>query len=181
MGRLVVSEFVTVDGVMHEPMWSLDYFSDDMGDFKNAELFAADALLLGRVTYESFAAAWPGRTDEDGYADYINAMTKYVVSNTLATAEWNNTAIIRDRLVEQIQTIKSVPGKDLLVFGSADLLELLIAHDLVDEYRLQVFPLVVGQGRRVFPDGHTAKLKLLNSRSMKSGVVVLTYEPDRSL
>lgn len=181
MSRLVVSEFVTLDGVMHEPMWTLDYFSDDLGTFKNAELFAADALLLGRVTYEGFAAAWPSRTDEDGYADTINAMRKYVVSETLQTADWNNSAIIRDHFVEQIKTIKSVPGNDLLVFGSGELLQLLMAHDLVDEYRLQVFPLVVGQGRRVFPDGHTAKLKLLNNRTMDSGVVILTYEPDRTM
>ncbi|HLZ70724.1 MAG TPA: dihydrofolate reductase family protein [Dehalococcoidia bacterium] len=183
MGKLVVTEFVTLDGVMEDPGgaeksryggWSLRFFSDEAAKFKFDELSASDAQLLGRKTYEGFAAAWPSMQDE--FADRMNGMPKYVVSTTLQKAEWNNSQIIRDNVVEQITRLKRQPGRDLLVAGSRTLVQTLMQHGLVDEFRLLVHPIVLGDGLRLFGDTGGAKtMNLVECKPFSSGVVALTY------
>jgi dihydrofolate reductase len=187
MRRVVVSEFLTVDGVMEAPGgedhpdgkggWTFPYFTDEAGKFKFDELFAADALLLGRVTYEHFAAAWPTMTDEAGFADRMNGLPKYVVSTTLhEPLEWNATLLEGD-LAEAVTKLKEEEGSDILVFGSADLVYALLQRDLVDELRLMFFPVVLGSGKRLFPDGiDSTPLQLASTTPFSSGVVVLSYE-----
>jgi len=178
--KIVVTEFITLDGVVEAPNeWSFPYWNDGIAKLKLDELMAADAQLLGRVTYDGFAAAWPGRTDEAGFADRMNNMPKYVVSTTLEKADWNNSTIIKTDVPAQIAELKKQPGGDILVAGSATLIDTLIAHDLVDEYHLLTYPIVVGKGKRLFKDGSKTKLKLIESRSFDSGVVLLRYAPER--
>ena len=178
MRKVIVTEFLTLDGVMEAPNeWSFPYRSDEAGQFKYDELFASDALLLGRVTYEGFAAAWPSMTDEQGFADRMNGIAKYVVSTTLHKAEWNNSTIISGNVPDEIARLKALPGQDILVHGSAQLIQTLIAHNLVDAYRLLVYPLVRGGGKRLFADGTAASLQLVETKSFSSGVVALTYQP----
>ncbi|AYA37532.1 dihydrofolate reductase [Hymenobacter oligotrophus] len=178
MRKVVVSEFLTLDGVMEEPRWTLEYFGEEEGQFKLHEMMTADDLLLGRVTYEGFAAAWPSRTDEDGYAERINTMPKHLVTTTLTEGPWQNTHIVAaDNLAEYVTRLKQQPGQDILVFGSGQLVQTLMQHNLVDEFRLMVFPLVVGKGQRLFQEGSTANLKLVSSKAHPSGVTVLTYAP----
>jgi dihydrofolate reductase len=184
MRRIVVSEFITVDGVIEDPGgqhggiggWAFQFDRGPEGDtFKLEEVRSADALLLGRETYEGFAAAWPSRTDNVGFAEKMNGMPKYVVSNSLERADWNNSTIIRGDVVEQISELDG----EILVNGSARLVETLIEHDLVDEYRLMVFPVVLGQGKRLFDHAGTrANLRLTDS--LQAGeCFVLTYEVAR--
>jgi dihydrofolate reductase len=178
MRKLVVTEFMSLDGVIEEPAWTFPYWNDKIAKFKGEESSASDALLLGRVTYQGFAAAWPQSKDEG--ADYFNSVRKYVVSETLEEPlEWNNSTLIKDDIVEQITNLKQQDGKDIAVHGSATLVQTLMQHDLVDRYRLLVYPLVVGKGKRLFREGIPATLKLLQSQSFSSGVVALVYEPDR--
>lgn len=175
--RVILSEFLTLDGVIEAPEeWSFPYWDDEIAAFKNDELFSVGALLLGRVTYEGFAAAWPSRSGDD-YADRINSMPKYVVSTTLEEAEWNNTTIISDNVVEEIADLKQQPGDDLLVFGSGDLSQTLIRHGLVDGYQLLLYPVVLGRGRRLFTADNDVELELVESKPYGSGVVLLTYRP----
>jgi len=177
--RVIVSEFVSVDGVIEDPSWTFQFSSEEQEQFKFDELSASDALLLGRVTYEGFAAAWPQMTEQTGeYGAMMNGYPKYVVSTTLEQAEWNNSTIIKENVSEEISRLKQQSGKDILVFGSGDLLNTLLEHDLVDEYRLMIFPVVVGSGKRLFGEGvDTTALKLLDTRTFGSGVVLLTYQP----
>ncbi|HLL40022.1 MAG TPA: dihydrofolate reductase family protein [Rubrobacteraceae bacterium] len=178
MRKIVVTEFMSLDGVVEEPAWTFPYWSDEIAKFKGEESSASDALLLGRVTYQGFAAAWPQSKDEG--ADYFNSVRKYVVSKTLEEPlEWQNSTLIKDNIVEEITNIKQQDGKDITVHGSARLVQTLMQHDLVDRYRLLVYPLVVGKGKRLFEEGTTATLKLVESQSFGSGVVALIYEPDR--
>jgi dihydrofolate reductase len=192
MRRVVVSEFVTLDGVMEDPGgaegfelggWAFKYERGDEGDkFKFDELMASDVLLLGRKTYEGFAAAWPGRTDDAGFADKFNGMEKQVVSGTLKDPDWNNSHVIEPAdLAGGVQRVKEAGDGDILVNGSNSLIQALMERDLVDEYRLMVFPLVLGQGKKLFADGspHTS-LKLTDCRPVgPDGVAVMTYEPTR--
>jgi dihydrofolate reductase len=162
MGKLVVSEFVTLDGVMEDPGgaegfdrggWAFRFERGPEGDrFKLDEVLEADALLLGRRTYEGFAEAWPSRTDEAGFADKMNAMRKYVVSTTLETAGWNNSTLIGGDVATEVAKLKDQAGGDILVAGSRTLVQTLLRHDLVDELRLMVFPVALGSGKRLFPD-----------------------------
>jgi dihydrofolate reductase len=187
MARVVVSQFVTVDGVFEDPGgsekherggWAFQFERGPEGDqFKLDEVMASDALLLGRVTYEGFAAAWPSRTGE--FADKFNGMRKYVVSSTLGEPEWNNSTVIRGNVGEEVARLKQQDGGDILVNGSAQLVETLLENDLVDEYRLMVFPVVLGRGKRLFGDTPAAKaLQLVESRPVgPDGVLVLTYRP----
>ncbi len=178
MRKIVVTEFVSLDGVVEEPRWTFKYWNDEIAKFKGEESSASDALLLGRVTYQGFAAAWPQSEDEG--ADYFNSVRKYVVSETLEEPlEWNNSTLIKDNVLEEITSLKQQDGKDITVHGSARLVQTLMQHDLVDRYRLLVYPLVVGKGKRLFTEGIPATLRLLESRSFGSGVVALVYEPDR--
>jgi dihydrofolate reductase len=177
--KLVVSEFVSLDGVVEDPSWTFQFESDNKDKFKFDELAAADALLLGRVTYEGFAAAWPQMEEQTGeYGAWMNGYPKHVVSTTLKEPlEWKNSALIKGDLTEEVARLKDRPGKDILVFGSGDLVNSLMQHDLVDEYRMMVFPVVVGSGKRLFGEGDTKTLKLVGSQTFDSGAVVLTYEP----
>ena len=177
MRNLVVTEFMSLDSVMEAPAWTFPYWNDEIARFKGDESNAGDALLLGRVTYEGFAAAWPESTDEG--APYFNNVRKYVVSTTLDTVEWNNSVLIKDNIAEEITRLKQQDGGDIVVHGSATLVQTLMQHDLVDRYRLLVYPLVVGTGKRLFDAATTATLKLVESRSFSSGVVALVYEPER--
>ena len=178
MRKIVVTEFVSLDGVMEEPRWTFEYWNDEIAKFKGEESSASDALLLGRVTYQGFAAAWPQSKAEG--ADYFNNVRKYVVSETLEEPlEWNNSTLIKDNIVEQITNLKRQEGKDIAVHGSATLVQTLMRHDLVDGYRLLVYPVVLGKGKRLFGEDIPATLNLLGSRSFGSGVVALVYEPDR--
>ena len=179
MRKVVVSEFVTLDGVFEDPAWTLQFQSEEQNAFKFAELKAADALLLGRVTYEGFAAAWPGMAEQTGeYGAMMNGYPKYVASTTLDQAEWN-ASVLKGDLAEEVAGLKRQPGRDLLVFGSGRLVEALLRHDLVDEYRLLVFPVVLGRGRRLFPEGLETTLRLVEAKTFSSGVVALTYQPAR--
>lgn len=189
MGRIVVSEFVSVDGVMEDPGgsegtrnagWTFRFDRGTDGDtFKLDEVLGAEALLLGRVTYRGFAKAWPTIEDPVGFAAKMNAMPKYVVSSTLADvdADWNNSTVLRGDVVAEITTLKGTVDGDLLVNGSASLVQLLAEHALVDEYRLMVFPIVLGAGKRLFDDLSTApSLDLQEVRTIgDDGIVVLTY------
>src|SRR5437764_1021926 len=163
MGKVVVSEFITVDGVVDDPGgaegmerggWAVKFDRGPEGNkFKLDEVMAAEALLLGRVTYEGFAAAWPGRTDDIGFAEKFNSMPKYVVSSTLRDPEWNNSTVLEGDLVSSVRRLKDELAGDVLVNGSVQLVRDLLANELVDELRLMVFPILLGQGRRLFEDG----------------------------
>lgn len=178
MRKVVVTEFMSLDGAIENPMWTFPYWNEEIAKFKGDEASASDALLLGRVTYEGFAAAWPESEDEG--ADYFNSVRKYVVSTTLEEPlEWNNSALIKDNVVEEITNLKQQDGKDLVVHGSGRLIQTLMHHDLIDEYRLLVYPLVLGTGQRLFEEENKVNLKLLDSKATSSGVVALVYEPDR--
>ena len=180
MRRVVVSEFVSLDGVVEDPRWTFQFESEERNQFKFDELAASDALLLGRFTYEGFAAAWPQMEEQTGeYGAWMNGYPKHVVSTTLEEPlEWNNSTLVKGDVAEEASRLKDQPGKDILVFGSGDLVNTLMQHDLVDEYRLMVFPIVLGSGKRLFGEGgYTKPLKLMETRTLGSGVVVLSYGP----
>jgi dihydrofolate reductase len=186
MGRIVVTEFVSLDGVMEDPGgsenfaqggWSFKISRGDEGDkFKLDEAFASEALLLGRVTYEGFAEAWPSRDGE--FADKFNSMPKYVVSSTLDEPEWNNSTVLKGDIVEEVGKLKREQDGDIVVHGSARLVQTLIEHDLVDELRLMVYPVVLGSGKRLFGDTSDGKpLRLVESKVVGDGVSILIYRP----
>ncbi|MGH9094076.1 MAG: dihydrofolate reductase family protein [Acidimicrobiales bacterium] len=187
MGKLVVTEFVSLDGVFEAPGGGEDFehagwtFTFDRGEegnkFKLDELVAADAQLLGRVTYEAFASAWPSMTDDVGFADKMNGMRKYVVSATLADPTWANTEVIRDQVAEQVTALKDRYAGDILVAGSGRLVGSLMECGLVDEFRLMVFPIVLGSGKRLFADGTaTTRLRLTDCTPIGSdGVTIQTF------
>jgi dihydrofolate reductase len=181
MRKVVATEYLTLDGVFQEPgEWSFPFWSEEAAKFKFDELFASDALLLGRLTYEGFAAAWPTMTDEQGFADRMNGFPKYVVSSTLDKPEWNNSTVIKGNIPEEVAKLKEEPGQDILLAGSGQLLEALLRDDLVDEFRFMVHPVILGSGKRLFRDGIDKRvLKLVDIKPFSSGVVVLTYEPAR--
>lgn len=186
MGRIIVSEFVTVDGVMEDPGgaegfarggWAFQFNRGPAGDkFKLDEVMEADSLLLGRVTYEGFAEAWPSRTGE--FADKMNDMPKAVVSTTLTRPAWKNTRVIKVDPVEELSRLHTDSRGNILVAGSATLVHTLMEHDLVDEYRLMVFPVVLGEGKRLFKQGiPKSALQLVDSQPVGSGVLILIYHP----
>ncbi len=161
MSKLIVTEFLSLDGVMEDPSWTFPYWNDETAAFKAAETSANESLLIGRVTYEGFAAAWPQRTDEASGGVYFNSTRKYVVSTTLKQADWNNSVIISDNIMDEIARLKQQDGPDLVVHGSATLARSLIQHKLVDRIRLLVYPVLLGQGKRLFDDDTAATLKLV--------------------
>jgi len=188
VGRIVITEFVSLDGVVEAPGggesfkhggWSFDISRGEEGDkFKLDETLASEALLLGRVTYEGFAAAWPSRADEAGFADKFNSMPKYVVSSTLEDPQWNNSTVLKGDIVEEVAKLKQEQDGDIVVHGSPQLVQTLIEHDLVDEYRLMVFPVVLGSGKRLFGETTDKKsLRLVDSRVVGDGVAILVYQP----
>ncbi|HEX6478945.1 MAG TPA: dihydrofolate reductase family protein [Ktedonobacteraceae bacterium] len=178
MRKLVASMLMTLDGVVENPQrWTVPFRSEESQTYKFEELFASDALLLGRITYQGLAAAWPGAPG--AYGERINRMPKYVPTTTLQEAEWNAT-LIQDHVGEEVTRWKQESGQDLLIFGSVELIHSLMQEDLIDEYRLMVFPIVVGNGKRLFPaESQQKAFTLVQAQTFGSGVVVLTYEPHR--
>lgn len=176
MGKVVVTAFMTVDAVIESPeKWSFPYWNKDIEHFKDEELRAADAQLLGRKTYELFAEAWPSRTGQ--YAERLNGTPKYVVSTTLQQAHWNNSHVVAggNQLDAQVRQLKERHAGNLLVHGSHSLVQALVQRDLVDEYHVLVYPLALGEGRRLFAEGGKANLQLAASSEMGAGVVLLVY------
>jgi dihydrofolate reductase len=187
MGKVVVSEFITLDGVVEDPGgaedfdrggWAFNFDRGPEGDtFKLDEVMASEALLLGRVTYEGFASAWPSRTDEVGFADKFNSMPKYVVSTTLEDPEWNNSTVIGGDVAGAVAALKREVDGDILVNGSVQLVRTLMEHDLVDEYRLMIFPTVLGAGKRLFGEsGEAVALRLVDAKPAGE-TLILIYEP----
>jgi dihydrofolate reductase len=187
MSRIVVSQFVSVDGVIEDPVgmeelgrgdWTRASSGPEGGKYKVDEIMDAAAMLLGRKTYEGYVAAWPSRGGE--YADKINGMPKYVVSSTLSDPEWSNTTVLQGDAASAVRKLKERTDGDILVHGSAELTYALMEHDLVDEWRLMMFPIVVGAGKRFFGDpGKAVDLRLVESRAVGEGVAIMTYEPVR--
>jgi dihydrofolate reductase len=186
MARIVVTEFVSLDGVIEDPGgsedfkhggWSFEFSRGEEGDqFKVDETMSSDAMLLGRKTYEGFADAWPSRSGE--FADKFNTMPKYVVSSTLSKPEWTNSTVLDGDVVEEVSRLREQPGGDIVVHGSAQLVQGLLANDLVDEVRLMVFPVVLGAGKRLFGDTSDKKpLRLTDSKVVGDGVAIMVYEP----
>ena len=185
VSRLKVSTFLTLDGVMQAPGdttefdrggWQIQFFDEGAGEIAKEGLFAADALLLGRVTYEHFAAAWPEMTDDDGFADRMNSIPKFVASTTISDAEWNAT-VIRD-VAEEVPRLKE--QQDLLVMGSGRLVHSLREHDLVDEYEIWIHPILLGGGKRLFePVASTTALGLDGTKTTETGITVLTFHVER--
>jgi dihydrofolate reductase len=188
MRKLVVSEWVTLDGVFDANtmgQWFRPYDSDDRQEWIKEGILASDAFFLGRITYEMLASYWPTVKDRDNkeieIADRLNGAPKYVVSSTLKTGSWNNSTIIKSNVVGELAKLKQQAGQDILVFGSATLVQSLMEADLVDEYRLLVHPIIMGTGKRPFKDGSaTTKLKLVKTRTFSLGVTGLCYQPVRT-
>jgi dihydrofolate reductase len=189
VGKIVVSEFVSVDGVMEDPGgaegferggWAFKFDRGPVGDkFKLDEVIAGDALLLGRVTYQGFAKAWPSVKDEVGFADKMNSMPKFVVSRTLEKADWNNSTLIRENVPDQVSRLKQRFAGEIIVAGSSRLVHTLMDHDLVDEIRLMVFPVVLGTGKRLFKDGSPMRALQLVETKPAGATLILIYRPAR--
>jgi dihydrofolate reductase len=189
MARIIATEFVSLDGVFEDPGgaedfrhggWSFQFSRGDDGDrFKLEETMASDALLLGRVTYEGFADAWPSREGE--FADKFNNMPKYVVSTTMDEADWTNSTVLRGDVTDAVRKLKSEADGEIVIHGSGQLVRALLEHDLLDEVRLMVFPVVLGDGKRLFGETTDRKaLSLKESRTVGDGVQILIYEPTRA-
>lgn len=176
MGRIVVPMYVTLDGVMEKPSWSEPYWNEEVANFQNTLLFACDSLLLGRVTYVEFAGYWPKAKDEKGFADRMNSLPKFVASETLETPEWNAT-FLRGDLVEEVKKLKQ-NDHNMLVYGSATLVQALLDRDLIDELHLISCPLVLGEGKRLFKEGQIQKRFSLGiSKATTTGVIISSYFP----
>jgi len=194
MRKLIVSEFMTLDGVMQAPGgkdedrdggfehggWTLPYWHDDIGKAFGALMAESDAFLLGRRTYVTHAEAFEPLPPGDPFGDMINAPKKYVVSRTLKEPIWRDTTIIRDNVIESVRALKAQPGKNILTDGSSQLVHALFAHDLVDRLHLLLYPLALGSGKRVLPDGVLTKFKLESATPYPTGVVGLHYARERS-
>ena len=185
MRKIIVSEFITLDGVMEDPGgaegksyggWSLKFFSPEYAKFKAEELFSCDALLLGRLTYKEFADAWPNRHDE--FADRMNETKKYVVTSSPDTLEWQNTEAVTGNIAEFVQQLKQEEGQNILVAGSGQLVKELLRCELIDEIRLMVHPIIIGEGKRLFKEGNPlSQYELITNQTFSTGTVVLTYKP----
>jgi dihydrofolate reductase len=187
MRRVVAAEYVTVDGVMQDPGgvgeieeggWSNAFFNDELAKYQSDQLFASDALLLGRVTYEGFAAAWPSMEETEGeFAVRMNALPKFVASRHLTEPlEWN-ARLLEGDVAEAVRKLKQEPGQDILIYGSGELVSTLMPQNLIDEYQLMVFPVALGSGKRLFGDGNEkVPLKLAGAETTSTGVAVLSYE-----
>jgi dihydrofolate reductase len=188
MRKIITTTWVTLDGFIAGPNGEMDWVlvDDEMGKYEDDVVSAADTLLLGRVTYQSFAGSWPYVPDnptasegEKEYARKLNAMRKIVFSKTLPTVEWNNSSLVKEVLPEAITKLKQEPGRDMLIYGSASIVRSLTNHGLIDEYQLLVHPLVLGGGKPLFQDiKKRQKLKLVKTKTFPSGVIGLYYQPD---
>ena len=180
MRKVIAVELVSLDGVMEKPEeWAFPYSNDEMNEANAAGMSASDAMLLGRVTYEQMAAYWPNQSAGTPMVDYINSVSKFVVSTTLKEPlEWSNSALIRENVAEEISELKRQSGKHITILGSATLVGSLLHNGLLDELNLMVHPVVIGRGKRLFEDGsYTKALELADSRTFGTGVVSLTYRP----
>lgn len=180
MAKIVVSEFISLDGVIETPQnWHMSYISEDMGAATMEQLLGTDALLYGRKTYDEMAGVWPHmKNNEYGIADKLNSAPKYVVSNTLQSTDWNHTTIISGDVVDAISKLKQDTDGVIAITGSGTLIASLLPTGLIDEYQLMVHPVVVGKGKHLFPDGADVKLKLTGTQTFASGVILLTYVSD---
>ncbi len=189
MRNIITTTWVTLDGYIAGPNGEMDWvaenYDDAMATYENEIVSQADTLLLGRVTYQSFAGSWPHVPDnpnasegEKAYARALNAMRKIVFSRTLDSVEWNNSTLRKEVVPEEIEQLKQEPGRDMLIYGSASIIQTLTNHGLIDEYQVLVHPLIVGGGKPLFQNiQHQVKLKLVNTKTHPSGVVVLSYQP----
>lgn len=178
MGKLIVTEFVTLDGVMENPTaWQRGFDAPGAGPFKRDELFASDALLLGRVTYEEFAAYWPTATSTGEFGERMNGLPKYVASTTLTSLGWHGAELLEGEVAAAVAALKQQDARTFLTYGSGNLAQTLLRHGLVDELRLMVYPLILGSGQRLFPGGIRLRLRLAGSRDLGAGVQLLTYAP----
>jgi dihydrofolate reductase len=181
--KVIVVEFLSLDGVMESPEeWAFSYSNAEMEEENASGMEASDAMLLGRVTYQEFASYWPYQNSADQpFTDYLNNVPKFVVSTTLEEPlEWQNSTLIKGNVAEAIAKLKRRPGKDIAILGSGALVNTLMQHELIDELRLMIHPVVLGGGKRLFEDGGDQKgLKLVNSKTFSTGVVYLTYQLDR--
>ena len=188
MRKIITTTWVTLDGFIAGPNEEMDWVivDEEMGTYEDDLVSSADMLLLGRVTYQSFAGAWPYVPDnpaaqpgEKEYARKLNAMRKIVFSKTLPTVEWNNSSLMKEVLPEDITKLKQEPGRDMLIYGSASIVRTLTNHGLIDEYQLLVHPVVLGGGKLLFQDiKERQKLKLVKTKTFPSGVIGLYYQPD---
>ncbi|CAM5476767.1 dihydrofolate reductase family protein [Mycolicibacterium aubagnense] len=183
--KIIATQYISVDGVIQDPVgmegsglgdWTGPFSRGPKGDrFKHQELMDAEALILGRVTYDGFAAVWPTVNDPEGFAERINAMPKFVASTTLKTAGWNNSTLITGDLIEAAKSIKAGAKGDILIYGSASIVHQLAPHGLIDEYRLMVYPTVLGRGIRLFPENHAQRLELVENEQFGDGITLLRY------
>src|SRR5437899_7813974 len=177
--RLVATEYLSLDGVFEEPgEWSGPFFNDEAGQFKWSELQASDALLLGRRTYQGFAAAWPSMTNTGEFGEKMNTMPKYVVSSTLNEVDWTGSKLVKGDVADEVRWLKKEPGGDLLLSGSAQLFNALMRENLIDLYRFMLHPIVLGTGARLFTDDAArTRMDLKEVKRFATGIVVLEFEP----
>ena len=183
--KIIATQYASIDGVIEDPVgmeksglgaWVEPYHRGPAGDaFKIEELKSADAMIYGRRTYEGFAAVWPEVNDLDGFATLMNTMPKYVASRTLESADWSNSQLIKGDLVEAVTGLKSRPGRDILIYGSASVVHKLLPAGLIDEVRIMTYPVVLGRGIRWFPEGRGMSLKLLETRTFGDGIILTRY------
>ena len=181
MRKVIAAEFLSLDGVMESPdQWHFPYFNDEMGQVMGEGFAASDAMLMGRVNYEEWAAYWPQQDPEENpVAAQMNGLRKYVVSTILQEPlEWNNSMLIKENIAEEIEKLKNQPGKEIVISGSATLVRSLLSYGLLDELKLMIHPILVGGGKRLFEDGGDLKrLDLVDSKTFSTGVLYLTYRP----
>jgi dihydrofolate reductase len=177
--KLKLAMYVSLDGVVENPAWTGPFWNDELSDLQEEYLFSSDALLLGRVTYEGFAAAWPGMEESTGeFGKKMNSMPKFVASRTLAASEWN-ASLLEGDLGDEVRRLKAEAGNDLLIYGSGDVVDQLTDLGLIDEYRLMIHPVVVGTGKRLFASAQNeTRLRLAGTVTTSAGVAVLTYVPE---
>lgn len=178
MRKIIAVEYLSLDGIMSDPMWTAPYFNEELGELQDRWLFGSDTLLLGRVTYEGMSGAWMARTDGDGFTARINALPKHVVTRTLTDLTWNAAPLSGD-VAGEVRALKQGEGADILIYGSGVLVRSLLEQGLIDEFRLIVCPVVVGGGRRLFSEDSRAALHLAEARTTATGVVVLTYQAEQ--
>jgi dihydrofolate reductase len=179
MRKIVAATYLSLDGVMEDPSWTAPYWNEELAAVQHRLLFESDALLLGRLTYQGFAQAWPSMTDADGFADRMNSLPKYVATTTLSQLEWN-ASVVRGDVTEEVQRLKQAPGQNILLYASGTLVRSLLSSGLIDEYRLMVHPMVLGHGKRLFEEGSEVKLRLKGVQTTSTGVAVMTYGTEQA-